>query len=723
MRPRQPDIDAHIERDGVKINYEVMGDGPVTVLLLPSWSIAHSRIWRMTAPYLSRFYRVVTFDGRGNGKSGRPTDPVAYREREFALDAIAVLDAVGVDKAVFVSFSGGARWNAIIAADHAERVHGCAFFSAAFPLASELAARVQHPFDAKLDSTEGWAKYNKHYWASSRENFADFAEWFAGIANSDPHSTMGIDLAVDWALDTDAETLARTVEGWRMTRDEALALCARIEVPVFVAHGSEDRVRSVEQGQALAEATGASLVIAEGCGHAFLMRYPVPSNLMLRDFIDACTSHARQPTRSAWRPSMARGNKRALFLSSPIGLGHARRDVAIANELRKLHPDLKIEWLTKTPVDRILAPLGEFIHPASKLLASEIEHFEEAAHDHCLPAFPTFRNMDEIMVYNFHIYQELMERENYDLLIADEGWDVDYFLHEHPEMKRAPYVWTTDVVGYLPTLEDDEEPFDPARPRKRGRAYEGNLVAEYNNEMIERIERFPALRDLSLFVGDPEDVPDLTFGQGTGIRDWMSKWYGYSGYVLGFDPAEFADRAALRASLGYRPDEKVCIVAVGGATFGAAMLRKCIEAYPFAKRQEPALRMIVVAGPRIDPRSLPVIEGLEIRGYVDGLHRHMAACDLGVTQAGLTQTMDMAACNVPFIAIPLRRQFEQERWVRTRLERLGAGRFLDYRTLAGTEGAELLAMHMVEELKKPVGPPRMVQDNAARFAKLVSELL
>ena len=64
----------YVERDGVRIYYEVYGAGEPTVLLLPTWSIIHSRHWKMQIPYLARHCRVLTFDGRGNGRSDRPRD-------------------------------------------------------------------------------------------------------------------------------------------------------------------------------------------------------------------------------------------------------------------------------------------------------------------------------------------------------------------------------------------------------------------------------------------------------------------------------------------------------------------------------------------------------------------------------------------------------------------------------------------------------------------------
>src|SRR5439155_4743378 len=148
-------------------------------------------------------------------------------------------------------------------------------------------------------------------------------------------------------------------------------------------------------------------------------------------------------------------------------------------------------------------------------------------------------------------------------------------------------------------------------------------------EMIEHIARFPRVRDRAIFVGDPDDVVPDAFGPDLPpIRDWTEQHYDFAGYVTGFDPAAFADREALRAELGYAPDEQVCIVTVGGSGVGSHLLRRVIDAFPEAKARVPALRMVVVAGPRIDPESLPVTEGLEVRRYVHELYRHLAACDL-----------------------------------------------------------------------------------------------
>ena len=75
MRARYPDIKGFIERDGVKVGYEVFGEGEPTILLFTSWAIVHARQWKDQVPYLARRFRVITVEGRGNGRADRPASP------------------------------------------------------------------------------------------------------------------------------------------------------------------------------------------------------------------------------------------------------------------------------------------------------------------------------------------------------------------------------------------------------------------------------------------------------------------------------------------------------------------------------------------------------------------------------------------------------------------------------------------------------------------------
>jgi pimeloyl-ACP methyl ester carboxylesterase/predicted glycosyltransferase len=695
-RARYPDEKGYVERDGVRLFYEVYGEGEPTVLLLPTWSIIHSRQWKMQIPYLARHCRVVTFDGRGNGKSDRPAEPEAYDEREFAADAIAVLDATDTDQAVIVGFSMGAQRSLILAADHPERVAGAVFIGPSYPGGGEpLHERWEYDFDEQYDTDEGWAKFNKHFWL---RDYPAFVEFFMSRIFTEPHSTKPIEDTVGWALETDAATLIATAEAPPLTPEDARSLAARVRCPVLVVHGDEDAVVSVTRGIALAEQTGGDLVVLAGSGHAPHVRDPVKVNLLLRDFI--------APSRPArWVRGKSR-RRRALYVSSPIGLGHAQRDVAIARELRKLVPDLEIDWLAQHPVTNVLEGEGERIHPASAALANESHHIESESAEHDLHCFQAWRRMDEILLANFMVFHDLVRDEDYDVWIGDEAWELDYYLHENPEAKRAAYVWLTDFVGWLPMPDGGER--------------ESFLTGDYNAEMIEHIARFPRVRDRAIFVGNPVDVvPDRFGDELPAIRDWTEEHYDFAGYVSGFDPHAFADRERVRAELGYGPGERVCIVTVGGSGVGGHLLGRVIEAFPAAKALVPELRMIVVAGPRIDPASLPAAPGLEVRAYVHNLYRHLAACDLAVVQGGLTTAMELTANGRPFLYFPLRHHFEQNFHVRHRLERYRAGRRMDFETST----ADAIARAIAEEIGRDVDYEPVETDGAARAAAQIAEVL
>jgi hypothetical protein len=240
-------------------------------------------------------------------------------------------------------------------------------------------------------------------------------------------------------------------------------------------------------------------------------------------------------------------------------------------------------------VTRLLEAHGETVHPLSHRLASESRHIELESGEHDLHAFQALRRMDEVLIANFMIFQDAVEEGNYDLVIADEAWDIDHYWHEHPELKKAALAWFTDFVGFVPMPDGGE--------------HEAFLTGDYNAEMIEHVERHPGVRDRAIFVGEPDDIIPRSFGTDLpAMRDWVPKHFEFAGYILGEHPKGFGTRPELRTSLGYRSDERVCIVTVGGSGVGAHLIHRILRSWPIARAALPDLRMIVVAGPRIRSR-------------------------------------------------------------------------------------------------------------------------
>jgi pimeloyl-ACP methyl ester carboxylesterase len=284
-RARHPDEEGSVERDGVRVRWERYGDGEPTLLLLPAWSIIHSRQWKAQIPYLARHYRVLTFDPRGNGRSDRPPTAAAYDDDQYVADALAVLDATGTREAVLVGLSRGGRWAVELAAGRPERVLGTVLIDPALPFMAPLPREQHNSFDDELDRSDGWAKFNRHYWM---RQYQDFLEFFASQTFSESHSTKQIEDMVGWGLETSPETLILTQLGAQpASREEMEAILRRVRCPVLVVHGTDDRVRPHAAGVAVAELAGGALVTIEGGGHCPQARHPVKVNLLIREFVES----------------------------------------------------------------------------------------------------------------------------------------------------------------------------------------------------------------------------------------------------------------------------------------------------------------------------------------------------------------------------------------------------------------------------------------------------
>jgi pimeloyl-ACP methyl ester carboxylesterase/predicted glycosyltransferase len=883
MRAREPDRAGYVERDGVRVHYETFGTEGDPIVFVPTDVLVNGRMWKAQVPYLARRHRVVVIDPRGNGRSDRPTDPAAYADVEQVADVIAVMDELGLDRAVLVGLCMSAFYSLEAAAWHPDRIAGVV---AVATWAMEGTPRPDRggnyleaigQWDQPYADGPDWLVYNRELWLRDWPRWPQF--FFSEIV-TDPHSTKVYEDLVDWACESSGpvQVAAHDTTCVAETPETVAALLAAVRCPVLSIHGTHDFCQTFARGAHIARLAGGELLAMGGAGHVPAGRDPVAVNHAIADFVarvGAGTAHRRNDSPAevraqlssrrdpasagadqdgtgppsvvvlravgadapAWerqlpalgrhvsyvvsddpasalgaagepvvvvvppgraaeveplladtdrvaavlvvesptalaeqpgllefffdriphvmppsaivrglvdvqegavpvvavvddraqvlplrvdavvtveggvaptqapRPARRRRDRRVLFLSSPIGLGHVRRDLAIAGALRRQQPDVQVDWLSQSPVTEFLEQAGERVHPASSWLAAESGHIEAEAGEHDLHAFQAIRRMDEILVNNFHVFDDLVAEREYDAWVGDEAWDLDHFLHENPRLKRAPFVWLTDFVGWLPMPDGGER--------------EAALAADYNAEMVEHVARFPGLRDRSVFVGDPEDVVKESLGPGLpGIREWTEEHFAFSGYVMGDRPAA-TEREQLRARLGYHPDETVCVVSVGGSGVGGALLRRVVDAYEAARARVPSLRMLVVTGPRLDPTSITAGAGVTVRGFVPDLDLHHAACDVAVVQGGLSTTMELTAAGRPFLYFPLRHHFEQQFHVRHRLERHGAGRAMDYETA----DPDTIAGALVEELEHPRSYEEVPSGGAERAAALVAEVL
>ena len=259
------------------------------MLLLPTWSIVHSRFWKAQIPYLARHLRVITFDGRGNGRSDRPAGADGVPASEFAADALAVLDATDTERAA----AGRALLRRAVGDDRWPPTTPSGSTRIVLHRRRRSALGARHPERdvsrvrrARSTTDDGWAKYNRHYW---QRDYGGFLEFFFAQCFSEPHSTKQIEDCIGWALETDPETLADATRGIGLSpRQEPFAeTCARVRCPTLVIHGDErpdppasHRVRRSR------EATGGAARDARGrraTSRSRATRCKV--NLLMREFV------------------------------------------------------------------------------------------------------------------------------------------------------------------------------------------------------------------------------------------------------------------------------------------------------------------------------------------------------------------------------------------------------------------------------------------------------
>ncbi len=680
----------YVDRPGAKIFYQVTGAGATDVVFLPPCQpVLHSRMWKAQIPYFSRHFRVVTMDPRGNGRSGRPATGYDFATRYG--DLLAVLAEAARPPFTIVAFTCASMLAVRYAVEHPDHLSHLVCIS------PQYAQSLPEPFEEKVGRV-------------IRQDFDGWRTRLFGKIFPEPHSLRWIEDGITWAGESSPDIFVEALR--EIGKDNVHELLHQIRVPTLLLHGTEDPVVPYGHGRKFAEAVpDARLVTFEGGGHGLPAREVVKVNHLIRDFVQGADVEPRIVPRSTVRkaPVVPRRSPRRkiLWLSSPIGLGHIQRDIAIARALRETFPDVTVDFLAADPSARVVQAAGERLHPATALLMNESAHFEGWARDHDLHAFNAMWDMDEIMAANFMVFADAVEAGQYDLWVGDEGWDLDYFLHENPDLKSAPYVFLTDFVGFLPMRDDP-------------RSTEFRRVWEKNAENIDHLRLHPDVRDLSLMVGDEEDVLDREFGPDLpNMRAWAREHFRFPGYTYHFDPRAPIDRAALKRELGHPDDERLILVSVGGTRVGRRLVEKCARAFALVADELDDTRMLIVTGPRLDAADVPASPRIDVKAFVPDLFRHHAAADLAIVQGGLTTTMELAAFRTPFLYVPLKNHFEQQFFVARRLDRLGAGVRLDYERTSEAD----LAASMLERLGKPVHWSDVPADGTARAAGMIAELL
>jgi len=393
-----------------------------------------------------------------------------------------------------------------------------------------------------------------------------------------------------------------------------------------------------------------------------------------------------------------------LYISGSLGLGHITRDLAIANSLRKLLPQVEIEWLAADPASTFLIEAGEKMVAGAERYADENLAAEKTAKGASLNLLSYLLKSRGEWKKNIEFFLNLIASKKYDLVIGDETYEISLALREHKELKTFPFVMIFDFVGLHAMTRN---------PLEHLGVYYWNRVWCHDY----RLKIKPSY-NLALFVGEPEDVPDETFGFRLPNRREMAKAsYTFIGYVFPFDARKFPDKEAMRVKLGYG-ETPLLICSLGGTAIGKELLELCGKAYLLAKKKIPDLHAVFVTGPRLPVDSVSLPEGAEVKGFIPKLYEHFAACDLAIVQGGATSTFELTALRRPFIYFPLEGHCEQANVARI-LSHRGAGVEM---SLSKTT-PELLAEKIISTIGSSLSYPDLPANGAGKAARLLVDLL
>jgi predicted glycosyltransferase len=396
--------------------------------------------------------------------------------------------------------------------------------------------------------------------------------------------------------------------------------------------------------------------------------------------------------------------RKILFISGSIGLGHIGRDIEIAKALRNADQSIDISWLAEDPASTVLTQAGETLLPEAKQIASWNTKLENSASEYNTNLVRITMNVRKDWSSNAKIVARAIQECHFDLVIGDETYELLVEMVNHSDYKKFPFVMIYDFIG-IDTVTSN--PLDK---------FYGYMINRVWAEAMEGGTRFA---EKSLFIGEPQDIPDRNFGfMLPNRRELAMKNLDFVGYILSFNPDSFKEKEKVRKNLGYG-NEPLIVCSIGGTSAGKDLLDLCAKAYPLIKKEIPDLKMILVCGPHLPTNFIQAQEGIEIRGYVPELYRHLAAADLAIVTGGGTITLELTALQKPFLYFPLRAHFEQEVAVANRCSRHGAGVRMDYDLTT----PEQLAKTVLSNIHKKVNYSSIPINGAKEAAKLIEQTL
>jgi len=256
--------------DGTRIHYEVTGKPGATPILMIQGLGASKNAWNLQRIAMATRFRIISFDNRGAGRSDKPTVP--FTLEQMAEDAIAVLDAAGIETAHVVGASMGGVISQIVAVKHPHRVRS---------LTLVCTACRNHPWRQEL--LQSWAKTAEE--KGMIEVGKEAAQWVMS-----PRSFRRLVPAFTWmgplAALRPRHSFVSQIDAILNTREDLVDELSTITAPTMVIVGNQDILTPRGDSEEIAERIpNAELVVISGAAHGLMMEHSSTFNKILIEFL------------------------------------------------------------------------------------------------------------------------------------------------------------------------------------------------------------------------------------------------------------------------------------------------------------------------------------------------------------------------------------------------------------------------------------------------------
>lgn len=311
---------------------------------------------------------------------------------------------------------------------------------------------------------------------------------------------------------------------------------------------------------------------------------------------------------------------KVLMMPCGIGMGHTSRSIALAEKLQERN------------VEVVFASYGsgyEILKAQGKYETARLPDIKFYGDNGGLDIKCTARkSIDAPFIFLKSIYHEskIIKKFKPDVIVADAHYSVPVTA----KVLGIPCIMITNEL----TLN-----FSSLYPEEKTMEYLENGLKRFINDVSKQCYAI-LIPDIENSIEVPSKLKEKTI---------------FTGPFLKQDPDKIGDKKELREKSGFKEDDKIVLVTVGGSDFG----KKLLNLIYGASEKIDCDKIVMITGPGIDPDFIPDSDKIIKKKFLENIMEWMKLSDITVSLAGHTTTMEIASLGIPSIIVPVENHSEQ----------------------------------------------------------------